>query len=250
MGFFSKLFGAGLGFALGGPIGALIGLVIGSALGGDSSKMLNQGQSQPTYNRKRRSSEGDFKVSLLVLMACVMKADGKVMKSELDVVKHFLLVNFGEEGALEALQILKKLLDQPINDVEVAQQIGMYMNYSTKLELVHLMFEIAKADGDVAQAELSVIQRIASNMGISSADFESVKSPYFKHVDYDWMYKTLEIDSSATDEDVKKAYRRMAMKYHPDKVVGAGEEAKKTATEKFRTINEAYEAIKEKRGIK
>ena len=183
------------------------------------------------------------------MIACIMKADGKVHKTELTVVKKFLVANFGEEGALEALQILKKLLEQPINETEVAMQINQHMNYSAKLQLVHLLFDIAFADGEVHPLELNMIQRISSIFRISSADFESLKAPYNKQSDPSWAYKTLEIEPTATDEEIKKAYRRMAMKYHPDKVNNLGDDMKKSATDKFRTINDAYESLKKARGI-
>ena len=119
---FTKWITGGLGFVLGGPIGGLIGFAIGSLIDG-SSELINmrefqeqQGRGQNPYGR---TAEGDFKMSLLVLIACVMKADGSPKKQELDVAKRFLLANFGEEGALEALQILKNLLKQNIDDVQV-----------------------------------------------------------------------------------------------------------------------------------
>ncbi|HEY6914292.1 MAG TPA: molecular chaperone DnaJ, partial [Paludibacter sp.] len=125
MGSFGKFIGGGLGFVLGGPIGALVGFALGSMF---DSSTVNVSTDSTIHNR---TAEGDFKMSLLVLVACIMKADGKVDKAELAVVKKFLVANFGEQGALDALQILKKLLDQPINETEVATQIGMYMNYSS-----------------------------------------------------------------------------------------------------------------------
>jgi DnaJ like chaperone protein len=94
-----------------------------------------------------------------------------------------------------------------------------------------------------------VAARIAAIFGISHADFESLKAPHFKNIDPSWAYKTLEIEPTATDDEVKKAYRRMAMKYHPDKVHELGEDIKKSATEKFRSVNEAYESIKKTRNI-
>lgn len=250
---FTKWITGGLGFVLGGPIGALIGFAIGSLID-TSSEVINErtyrGQTTSNRNPYGRTAEGDFKMSLLVLIACVMKADGKPNKQELNVVKRFLLANFGEDGALEALQILKNLLKQDINDVEVARQINFYMNYSGKLELVHLLFEIAYADGVENPYELNVIRRIAGNLGINQLDFESLKAPYHKTKDVNWAYKTLEIEVSASNEDVKKAYREMAKKYHPDTVANLGEDIKKKATEKFRTVNEAYEELKKQRGMK
>lgn len=241
---FAKWIGGGLGWAFGGPIGAVIGFAIGSLFGASANTQQQSG----TYSRQ--TSEGDFKASLLVMIACVMKADGRVQKSELDVVKRFLVSNFGEEGALEALQILKKVLDQPIDEVEVASQINRYMNYSSKLQLLRLLFDVAYADGEVAPAELNVIKRVAGVFGIDPADFESLKAPYVKHVDENWAYKALEIEPSATNDDIKKAYRRMAMKYHPDKVNDLGEDVKRSATEKFRELKEAYEHLKKLRNIK
>lgn len=242
MGFVSKLIGTGLGFVLGGPVGALIGFFIGSAFSGYQ-------KSESTSKTYRRTTEGDFKVSLLILIACVMKADGNVKRSELDVVKRFLLRNYTEPDALEALQILKKLLEQPIDEIEVAMQIGQYMNYSTKLELVHLLLDIAYADGGCCSAEMVVINRIANIFRLSTADFDALCALYNKQQDADWMYKALQITPDVSNDEVKKAYRKMAMKYHPDKVASAGEEAKQSATEKFRQINEAYEAIKKARGM-
>jgi DnaJ like chaperone protein len=245
MGFFAKLIGGGLGWAFGGPIGAIIGFALGSLLGGQEEAPATDRTNRTT----RRTSEDDFKASLLVMIACVMKADGTAQKAELSVVKKFLVTNFGEQGALEALQLLKKLLEQPINEMEVARQINQYMNYSSKLQLVRLLFDIAYADGEVNSAELNMIQRISVVFGLSNADFESLKAPFVKNVDQNWAYKALEIEPSATNDDIKKAYRRMAMKYHPDKVHNLGEDIKKSATDKFRSVNEAYEHLKKQRGF-
>lgn len=243
MGSFGKFIGGGLGFVLGGPVGALIGFAVGSMFD-NSTVQVSSGTTGAN-----RTTEGDFKMSLLVLMACIMKADGRVDKAELAVVKKFLVANFGEEGALEALQILKNLLEQNIDETQVAMQIGQNLNYSSKLELLHLLFNIAYADGEVVDSELNTIQRIANIFRIERLDFESIKAPYMKTVDRDWAYKSLEIEPTATDDEIKKAYRRMAKKYHPDLVNELGEDVKKSATEKFRSINEAYESLKKQRGI-
>lgn len=241
MGNFAKWIGGGLGWALGGPIGAIIGFALGSFFG-------NATQSRIQHSN-RRTTESDFKISLLIMIACVLKADQKVTKIELDVVKRFLLHHFGEEGAKEALLVLKKLLDQPINSTEVAAQIKRYMNDSAKLQLVRFLFEIAYADGLVNEAELNEIQSIAYNLGISNTEFEALKAPFLKHIDTGWAYKALSLETSATIDDIKKAYRKMAMKYHPDKVNNLGEEVKKSATEKFRAVNEAYEHLKKEKNF-
>ena len=250
---FTKWITGGLGFVLGGPIGGLIGFAIGSLIDG-SVGLVNYGEYQEQQQRGRtpysRTAEGDFKMSLLVLIACVMKADGSPKKQELDVAKRFLLSNFGEEGALEALQILKNLLNKEINDVEVAKQINYSMNYASKMELIHLLFEIAYADAVENPHELTVIQRISWNLGVSNIDFAALRAPYTRSKDVNWAYTALELKPSASDDEIKKAYRTMAKKYHPDTVANLGEEIKKKATEKFRSVNEAYKELKRQRGIK
>ncbi|MBO4621521.1 MAG: TerB family tellurite resistance protein [Paludibacteraceae bacterium] len=241
----------GLGFVLGGPIGAALAVVITSMM--DSTKALpadgtaKEGTQAKTSTQKTQAS--DVKVSLLVLIACVMKVDGHVRKAELDLVKRFLVRNYGEQGALEALQILKGLLEQDIDPMAVTAQIKQNVNYSTRLELLHFLFDLANSDSDFAESELQMIERISAGLNISPADYRSLAALYNKKKDPNWAYEALEITPGATNDEVKKAYRRMAMKYHPDKVAGAGEEMHDKATEKFQGINEAYEHIKAQRGM-
>ncbi len=251
----SKWIFGGLGFVLGGPIGALIGVFVASMFESASNILQSDGSNDtsntPPYSSRRttRTTQGDISVSIIVLLACVIKADGRILKSEINSIKPFLIRNFGEEGAKQALQLLKQLLNQHINPAEVAAQIRQYVNYSVRLELIHLLLEVAKADGEVADSECQVIETIAISMGISTADYQSLLSLYRKQQDTNWAYTALEIEPTATDEEVKKAYRRMAMKYHPDKVANAGENIRQQATDKFRAINEAYEHIKSLRGL-
>lgn len=256
----SKWILGGLGFVLGGPIGALIGVFFASMfdagskildIGNDAADTSSSSSQEWQHTTGRRTATiGDIRVSIIVLIACVIKADGRVMKSEVNYIKLFLVRNFGEDGAKEALQLLKQLLERDIDHVAVSRQISQNVNYSTRLELLHMLLDLANADGDICDAERQVIELIAANMGISNADYQSLSAMYRKAQDPDWAYTVLEIEVSATDDEVKRAYRRMAMKYHPDKVANAGEEIRQQATEKFRAINRAYEHIKILRGIK
>ena len=237
-----------LGFVLGGPIGSIIGVLIASLF--EKSGLDNQTSSgtSRTY-RTQRTTAGDVNVSIIVLIACVIKSDGRVLKSEINYIKPFLLRTFGEAGAKQALLLLKELLKQDIDAKAVAQQIGQHVNYSTRLELVHLLLAIANADGEIHDLELETISSISMNMSVQDADYQSILALYQRSKDANWAYTALEITPSATNEEVKKAYRRMAMKFHPDKVANAGEEIRQQATDKFRAINEAYEHIKQQRGI-
>ncbi len=240
---FGKWIGGGLGWAFGGPIGAIFGFVVGSMVDGSTS----QQQGRSPFGRTGRSTTGGYVSSLLVLVAAIMKADGKVMKSELDYVKKFFIHNFGQESANEAIAILKDILKQEIPVTEVCMQIRQNMNYSSRLQLTHFLFGIANADGKVDNKELKLIQHICTSMGINTPDFDSIKAMFIKDTGY--AYQILEIKPDASDEDVKKAYRRMAMKYHPDKVSYLGDDFQKTAKEKFQKVGEAYEQIKKERNI-
>lgn len=238
----------GLGWAVGGPIGAVIGVVIGSVF--DYNIKKYDEEKAPNAKRSyKRATQGDIRVSIIVLIACVIKSDGHVLKSEINYIKPFLLRNFGEEGAKQALLLLKELLNKDIDSIAIAQQIGQNTNYSTRLELLRVLIEVANADGNIHPIELQVIEHIATAMSIQNADFQSILALYQRQKDINWAYTALEISPSSSNDEVKKAYRRMAMKYHPDKVANAGEEIRKQATEKFRGINEAYEHIKQQRGL-
>lgn len=241
MGSFAKWIGGGLGWAVGGPLGALIGFTIGSVVDG-TTVITREMQGEGT-----RTTSGGYVMSLLVLVAAIMKADGKVMRSELDYVKSFLKQNFGEESAAEAAVVLRDLLNQNIPVADVCHQISRYMNYSARLQLIHFLYGIAQSDQAVSPGEQQQIEFIGKNMGISGDDMESIKAMFIKDTGY--AYQILEIEPTATDDDVKKAYRRMAMKYHPDKLANLGEEIQKAGEDKFRMVNEAYETIKKERNL-
>ncbi len=240
---FGKWIGGGLGFTLGGPLGALAGFFLGSFL--DEADHIFENQRPPS--RQIETTQGDYLFSLLVLVTAVLKADGKYLKSELNYVKEFLNHNFGEEGAYQALQILQRLRDQEIRETEICHQIKHYMDHSSRLQLVHFLFGIAAADGSIAPEELLCIQHIASSLGISDADYQSIEAMFVPKTD--WAYNILGIETTATPEEIKKAYRKMAVKYHPDKVSYLGPEIQKAANEKFQKVNEAYQLISKEKQI-
>jgi DnaJ like chaperone protein len=244
MGFFLKLILMGLGWSFGGPLGGIIGYAIGSLFSGNGAKRI---RSEVTDTFGNTEEKRDFNVTLLVLSAAVMKADGNVRKSELDYVKRFFLQNFGQERAESYIKMLREILEKDYNLYEVSQQVGRYMDYASRLQLLHYLFGIANADSRISQEELNVVNLISDYMGVTNSDFKSVKAMFIKETDN--AYKILGIDSSASDEDVKKAYREMAKKNHPDLVSNLGDEVRQAAEKKFQEINAAYEAIKKQRGI-
>ena len=228
MGFFLKLFITGLGWAFGGPLGGIIGYAIGALFSGNGPRVI---RSEVTDTFGNTEEKRDFNVTLLVLSAAVMKADGNVKRSELDYY----------------IKMLREILEKDYNLYEVSQQVGRYMDYSSRLQLLHYLFGIANADGAISQEELGVVNTISDYMGITNSDFLSVKAMFIKETDS--AYKILGIDASASDEEVKRAYREMAKKNHPDLVSNLGEEVRQAAEKKFQEVNAAYEAIKKQRGL-
>lgn len=242
---FGKWLGGGLGWALGGPIGAIIGFALGSML--DDTEVTVQRGNTTTTHSKASVTVNDFTASLVVLSAAVMKSDGKALKSELDFVRRFFIQQFGEAKANADMLLLKEVLKKDIPLQDVCNQIRHYMPIASRLQLIHYLFGLSKADGDIHPAEIAVIEQISYYLGVGAADMNSIKAMYYRDTESD--YKILEIEPNASDDEVKKAYRRMAVKFHPDKVAHEGEAVQKAATEKFKKVQEAYENIKKKRGI-
>ncbi|HOI00399.1 MAG TPA: TerB family tellurite resistance protein [Bacteroidales bacterium] len=234
-----KWIGGGLGWALGGPIGGILGFLFGSMVDGMQSGEyeIRQGPTRP----------GDFSISLLILTAAVMRADGTVKRVELDLVKQFLQRQFGADKAAELILVLREILQKEIDIQPVCRQIRQQMEYPSRLQLLHFLFAITRADEQVHPAEWTMVKEIGMWLGMPPSELEALEAMFRK--DDDAAYQILEISPDASDEEVKKAYRRQAMRHHPDKVSHLGPEIHKAAEEKFRALNEAYERIKRKRNI-
>ena len=242
---FGKWIGGGLGWALGGPLGALVGFAVGSMF--DKASVATVAQEAHTSRYRHHTTSDDFSMSLLVLSAAVMKADGKVLRSELEYVKKFFNQQFGARYTAAQMKVLQELLKKEIPVRQVCEQIRYNMEHPLRLQLLHYLYGISKADGHVDKKEVQVIEQIAYYLGISAKDMGSIKAMFYKETASS--YKILEIEKSATDDELKKAYRRMAVKHHPDKVSHLGEEFRKAAKEKFLKVQEAYESIKKERGL-
>ncbi|HQQ95468.1 MAG TPA: TerB family tellurite resistance protein [Bacteroidia bacterium] len=243
-----KFIGAALGYFLfRGFFGSILGFIIGSAIDNalSSGKKFN-GDEFDYYRQHATGPHNDFATMLMVLSASVMRADGKVLKAELDFIKTFFSQQFGPRFTREHLQVLKHFLDGAEIPLErICSDIRQRAELEVRIQLLYYLFGLAKADGHVAEAEILVIRNIARLLEIPSRDFESVKNMFWRDTNSD--YRVLEIEPEASDDEVKKAYRQMAVRYHPDKVAHMGEEYQKGAKEKFQKIQEAYENIKKQR---
>lgn len=235
-----KFIWGGLGWVLGGPIGGIIGYALAS--------MSEKGSA--SYYKTRpypKTQGGDFIVSLLVLFAAVMKADKKMLNSELEYIKRFLNKQFSRAEVSDFMILFKDIIKQKYPLRDVCLQIQRSMDHPSRLELIHVLFELSNSDGQIHPAEIKVIHTIAGYLNINAQDFISIKAMFGKGKNS--VYEILEIKSTSTDIEVKKAYRKMANKYHPDKVIHLGQDFQQLAEEKFKAVNSAYHKIKKDRGI-
>lgn len=270
---FAKWIGGFLGFITTGSIlGALAGYALGSlfesgldAVNGPDNYNNREYDDNDAYARYQRyreqqSYEGQrnsFLFSLLVLAAYIIRADGRVMHSEMNVLRNFLRQNFGEQAVSQGEDIVRKLFERQKQEGvgyrmtirSACQQIAANMDYSQRLQLVSFLVMIAQADGSVVQAEITALRDVAASLGISAADVESLLNLRGSKNDLEAAYKVLGISEKATDDEVKAAYRQMALKHHPDRVSTLGEDVKRAAEKKFKEINDAKEKIYKARGL-
>ena len=258
---YGKWIGGIVGFMAAGPLGALAGYAIGSMLeNNDDDNYSGGGYGSRTTESSTYGQRNSFLFSMLVMASYIIKADGKVMHSEMEFVRQFLRVNFGEAAVAEGNQILLNLFEQrkqiDANNpqafkntiYECGMQIRQNMGYEERLQLLNFLAKIAQSDGSICQAEIDALKEVATAMGLSAQEVESMLNLGGNTLEQ--AYKVLEIEPTATDDEVKAAYRKLALKHHPDRVATLGEDVKKAAEEKFQQINNAKEMIYKARGMK
>ena len=273
-----------LGFITAGPLGALAGYALGSlfehgldAVNRDSDHHYNnaydaysgqQHNSRQSFGNqgysRQQSYEGErnsFMFSLLVLSSYIINADGKIMHSEMEMVRRFLHQNFGEAAKQQGEEILLKLFEQQkqmgmqqyrsvIQDS--CHQIRANMMYGQRLQLLNFLVMIAQADGVVNPQEIQALKEMAIHMGLSVEDVDqmlNLESGASSTGSLDDAYRVLGISPDASNDEVKAAYRKMALKHHPDKVAALGEDVRRAAEKKFQEINDAKDRIYKARGI-
>ena len=256
MGYGKWIFGS-IGFALSGtPLGAVLGFALGSLFDNVSVGVQRSGSkgdqhaaSSGKQQQTGQATAGDIALSLVVLTAAVMKADGQATQRELGHARTFFNRQFGPQHAAELLRLLRDTLQRTIPLREVCEQMRAHLAHAERLQLLHYLIGLAHADGSMDRVEKQVIQDIAFYLGISEKDLASMHAMFGVRVTTGASYAVLETDAKASDDEVKKAYRRMAIKHHPDKVAHLGEQFQKDAAEKFKKVQEAWERVKEERGI-
>ena len=222
--------------------GAIVGYFLGNLIENFSTK------NKFKKSRVNNISSQEFELNLLALASLVIKADGKVTKQELDYVRSYFVSAYGKERANATFKIFNdNIKNLGISPVKISMLFNSALNYESRLQVIHFLFGIAKADGNVSVSEINKLLEFSNLLRLSHADFQSIKAMFINEVG--GAYKILEIEKSATDNQVKKAYRDLAKKHHPDKVQHLGDAYVKAAQEKFQKIQKAYERIKQERGF-
>ena len=261
----SKWIGGFLGWILSGGniLGALAGYAMGSFFESSLNSVNNPGNSgtfggDRMYGQQQQAEgqRNSFLFSMLVLASYIIRADGKVMHSEMELVRNMLRQNFGESGCQQGDDILHKLFDEQKrvgasqfrNTVsQCCQQIARNMDYAQRLQLLNFLVLISQADGKVDPTEVTAMKECAQWMQMSVDEVDSMLG--MGKDDLESAYQVLGVSPDASDAEVKKAYRRLALNHHPDKVAALGDDVRKAAEKKFQKINEAKERIWKARGL-
>ncbi len=240
MSLIGKILGGGAGFLVGGPVGAVAGAAMGHL-------WFDQAAAEG-LDREQRSQFAFF-IAVFWVMGHISKADGAVSREEidfrqslmemmeLDAEESDLALNLFADGS-DSPVILDKFLDHLIEECTDPRLIEAFVN---------IQIETAKADGNVHPRERSILEYIQHRLGLPSGTVDAILQAESGAPSTDWAYSVLELEEGCSGEEIKRAYKRLMNRYHPDKLVSKDlpEEIIRIANEKTRQIKAAYERLRQ-----
>lgn len=247
MGWMGKIVGGTLGFALGGPLGAIAGAALGHTFDASDEQ----------YSRKRLSyheeAQMTFFVATFSMLAKVASVDGRISPEEIHTVKNFMVneLNLNPESQRFAAEIFETAINSPMTFEDFAGQF--YLQFRNQPQLLDVMIDVllrlSVADGTLSESEEKLINSATRIFHFSEQKYSELKSRYAP--DFEKYYAILGTNSKASDDEIKRQYRKLVKEYHPDKIASKGlpEEFTKLANDKFREIQDAYDAVRKERGL-
>ena len=246
---FSKFILAFIGFFVAGSVGGMIGFGLGYLF----DKYVWDQFAQFAQSENSHKNNVGFEINVLFLAAVVIKVDGNINQRELHFVRNAFLSMYGKERANSAFRMFKSIIQSKskINTRQVCINVNEHMQMTERINLLRFLFNVAKADGQVKVLEINKLKSISNYLYISDADFEAVKRLFYteQHSVPSNSYAILGLDKTASNEEIKSAYRKLVKRYHPDKIRTLTSAQIEASEEKFREVQKAYEQIQLARGI-
>jgi len=210
---------------------------------------------------------GDEHLNIILYLAAYMvKSDGKIEASELYIIEKDLSQDYAPPFVKKYMEYVKKSMDKELSIKRICSVIVHEFDISSKIQLMNFLISIVVVDGWMTKKEMMALRQIAIAIRLPIKSFRSILAIHVYRLEGEQKkykrvkrtsgisvggaYQILEISESASDKEVKKAYRRLAVLHHPDKVIHLGEEFQKAAKKIFQKVADAYEIIKKKRGFK
>ncbi|MEM7441838.1 MAG: molecular chaperone DjiA [Pseudomonadota bacterium] len=251
MSIWGALLGGAAGFAIGGPLGALLGAAAGHAVErvGQQAGLIETGQAGP-QSRRDGTRHIAFTIGVIALGAKMAKADGRVTRDEVDAFKRVFKVPPGESQ--NVARVFNMARQDSAGFEPYARQIaGLFRDKPAVLEeLLHCLFYIAKADGQIHENELAYLKSVSSIFGFDAATFDRIRASEIGE-DKEDPYTILGVTRDMDDDALKHAYRELVREHHPDRLVAQGMPAEfvEVADRRLAAINAAYDRIRAERGL-